>query len=249
MDYYKILGVDKSVTPEQLKQAYRRLASKHHPDKGGDTSRFQEIEEAYRVLSYPNKRAQYDNPSPFGNQRGGSGFTQADGTHFDFDSIFNMFGAQFRQANQRPQSRMSLWISLYDVATGGDRIVSVGTPTGSQEININIPAGIQDGENIRYPGLGPSGSDLIVQFRVRPDRNWQRHNNDLLTEYSVNIWTLIRGGTIKITDIRGQELEIGIPPRTQPGTMLRARNRGLPTAHGQIGDLLVRVQGQIPAKI
>ena len=61
-NYYQILGVSPQATPEEIKHAYRRLASQHHPDKGGDTARFQEIQEAYAVLSDAAKRQQYDNP-------------------------------------------------------------------------------------------------------------------------------------------------------------------------------------------
>jgi DnaJ-class molecular chaperone len=94
-NYYEILGVTKDATPADLKQAYRRLASQHHPDKGGDTTRFQEIEEAYRVLSDPQQRQQYDNP-----QRWGSG-------HFQFNEgdLFSMF-AEMRRRQQRRNVRL-----------------------------------------------------------------------------------------------------------------------------------------------
>ena len=64
MDHYATLGVAKNATPDDIKKAYRKLASKHHPDKGGDTATFQKIEEAYRILSDPQQRQQYDNPMP-----------------------------------------------------------------------------------------------------------------------------------------------------------------------------------------
>lgn len=63
-NYYQTLGVNKDATQDELKRAYRKLASQHHPDKGGNHSKFQEVEEAYRTLSDPQKRSMYDNPQP-----------------------------------------------------------------------------------------------------------------------------------------------------------------------------------------
>jgi curved DNA-binding protein len=247
LDYYNILGVGKTATQDEIKKAYRKLASQHHPDKGGDTAKFQEIQTAYATLSDDQKRAAYDNPSPFGP---GAGFAPG-GQPFDFDSIFNMFGAQFRQphSQQRPQARMSLWISLKDVATCGSRIVSMGTQNGSQEISIDIPQGINDGDNVRYSGLGPNGTDLIIQFRVHPEKNWARSDHNLITEITVSVWKLIAGGTINIADIRGNKLELTVPPKTQPGTMLRAKARGLPDQRGNLGDMLIRLNARIPPTV
>jgi len=89
-DYYSILGVSKSSTEDEIKKAYRKLAMQHHPDRGGDEAKFKEIEEAYRVLSDSDQRRQYDNPGVHVN------FNDFSGSPFDFDSIFSMFGAQFR---------------------------------------------------------------------------------------------------------------------------------------------------------
>lgn len=247
MKYYEILGVDKSASQDEIKQAYRRLASKHHPDKGGDKTKFQEIQEAYAVLSNVQKRAAYDNPNPFGS---GASFASG-GQPFDFDSIFNIFGTQFRQhqAQQRPHARMSLWISLRDVAICGSRIVSMGTQNGTQEISIDIPQGINDGDNVRYPGIGPNGTDLIIQFRVHPEKNWARSDYNLITESTVSVWKLVAGGTIIMSDIRGNKLELTVPPKTQPGTVLRARGRGLPDQKGNLGDMLVKLNARIPPTI
>ena len=72
--YYDVLGVDRNASPDAIKRAYRKLASLYHPDKeGGSKTKFQEVEEAYRTLGDPDKRQQYDNPSPFGHH-GFAGF-------------------------------------------------------------------------------------------------------------------------------------------------------------------------------
>ena len=124
-DPYQTLNVSREASPEEIKKAYRKLAGQHHPDKkGGDKLKFQEIQKAYEVLSDDQKRAQYDNPAMQGfsfefNGPGAAGF--------DLNSIFNMFGAQVHQqqgfggGRRQQHTRMSLWITLQDVARGGRR--------------------------------------------------------------------------------------------------------------------------------
>lgn len=247
-DYYSILGVARTATPDEIKKAYRKLASQHHPDKGGDTAKFQEIEEAYRVLSDPQQRAAHDNPQPQGFPGGFNFHSQP----FDFNNIFNMFGTQFNpnQGRRGPaQARMSLWIQLSDVASGGSRTVSVGTSAGSQVIEIEIPLGIEDGGTVVYSGLAPGGVDLAVTFRIHPNPRWQRDGFNLYTDHKVSVWTLIAGGDIIVRDILNRELEVHVPPMTQPGQMLRCRGRGLPDRANNPGDMMIRLQAEIPRNI
>jgi len=245
-DYYSILGVTRTAAPDEIKKAYRKLASVHHPDKGGDTARFQEIEEAYRVLSDPQQRAAFDNPQPQGFPGGFNFHSQP----FDFNNIFNMFGTQFQQQRPRTaQARMSLWIQLSDVASGGTRTVSVGTSAGSQMIEIEIPRGIEDGASAVYSGLAPGGVDLVVTFRIHPNPRWQRDGFNLYTDQKISIWTLITGGDITVRDILNRELEVHIPPMTQPGQILRCRGRGLPDRANNPGDMMIRIQAEIPREI
>lgn len=247
-DYYSILGVQRAATPDEIKRAYRKLASQHHPDKGGDTAKFQEIEEAYRVLSDPQQRAAHDNPQP----QGFPGGFQFHNQPFDFNNIFNMFGAQFQQNQHRPraaQARMSLWIQLSDVASGGSRTVSVGTSTGSQMIEIEIPQGIEDGTSVVYAGLAPGGIDLIVTFKIHPNPKWRRDGFNLHTEQKISIWTLIAGGDILVRDILNRELEVYVPPMTQPGQVLRCRGRGIPDRGNNPGDMMIQIQAELPQSI
>lgn len=246
-DYYKILGVDRNASPDEIKRAYRRLASQHHPDKGGDTGRFQEIEEAYRVLSDPTGKHQYDN---FGSSSG-RGFEG--GMPFDFDNIFQMFGARFPHNNfqRKFHSRINIWISLQDVVMGGTRTIALSTQAGSHALEIQIPPGLNDGDHIRYPGLAPDGSDLVVTYRITPDPRWQVQGKNVLTELSIDFWDLIVGSSATIDTLeKTRSIEISIPPRTQPGTVLRVRGQGLPTADGrQRGDLMVRILARMPQDI
>jgi DnaJ-class molecular chaperone len=243
-NHYATLGVAKTATQDEIKRAFRRLASQHHPDKGGDTQKFQEIQAAYDTLGDPAKRQAYDAPQPQFHS-----FNQS----FNMHDIFGqMFGQQSPFGGQHPRRghvRMTLWIQLVDVATGGRRTVSLGTQNGVQGVEIDIPRGIEDDDNVQYQGLGPGGSDLVVNFRIHGHANWQRQSANLITEQRVPLWDLILGGEITVRDILNQELVTRVPAGTQPGTMLRLRGRGLPHRDGGVGDIFVRVQTQLPTHI
>ena len=234
--HYQTLGVERTASAEEIKLAYRKLASQHHPDRGGDTAKFQTIQAAYDVLGDAGKRQQYDNPAP----------QFAGGAPFDFDNIFNMFGARFQHPGQAQQQvRMSLWISLADVAQGGRRAVSLGNMT----VEIEIPLGINDGDNVQYANLGPGGTNLVVNFRIHPHPRGQRQGLNLTQDETVLVWDLILGGELPVRDIQGTTLNMTIPAGTQPGTQLRLRGRGLRNRQGDAGDLFVRLQARLPDTI
>jgi len=244
-DHYAALGVSKTATADQIKQAFRKLASTHHPDKGGDTKKFQEIQSAYAVLGDAQKRAEYDNPRPqFSGFPGG-------GAQFNMNDVFSqMFGqAHGAQQARRSHVRMSLWITLLDVVRGGRRPISVGTATGTSTVEIDIPLGINDGDNVQYQGIAPGGQDLVIQFRVQPHAEFQREGLTLHTTHKISVWDLILGGDAEIRTIDNSLLVITIPPGCQPGMVLRLQQKGIQDRNGQKGDLMVHVQAQIPATI
>ena len=150
-DHYATLGVARTATPDEIKRAFRKLASQHHPDKGGDTAKFQQVEEAYRTLSDPQKRQDYDNPTykkfqfeEFGDSQGGFNFNFNSG---DFGPGFNDIFSMFRQQTQNQQrgyphgvtQRVSVLIRLEDVATGGKKTVIIPGRTGNSTIELDIP--------------------------------------------------------------------------------------------------------------
>jgi DnaJ-class molecular chaperone len=233
---YQTLGVDRDATADQIKRAYRKLASQHHPDKGGDKARFQEIQAAYDHLTNPQASA-----AGAGNFHTGS---------FDFQTIFDVFGTRFQQPQQRvQQARMSLWITLPDVARGGSRTISIGTQHGTQAAEIEIPLGINDGDSVQYPAIGPGGMDLIVTFRIHPNPEWSRQGLNLTTERTLPIWSLILGSQLELQDILQTTLSVTVVAGTQPGSLIRLRGRGLRARSGQIGDLFVRIQATIPTPV
>lgn len=244
MNYYEILGVDNQATAEQIKQAYRRLASKFHPDKGGDKERFQEIQQAYAVLSDPQQRPIYDDP--------GSQARGMNQPHFNINDIFQMFGARFHGNGESMQrsTRMMLNIGLSDVCRGGRRVVSLATPQGQATVEIELPVGLDDGDTLRYSRAGPMNADLVITFRVHAEPGWQRQGSDLILDQRLLIWDLILGNEVLVDTLYGTRVRMTIPPMTQPGTLLRLRGQGIPDRHTrQPGDLFVRCLARLPDDI
>jgi curved DNA-binding protein len=241
-DYYVILGVDKQATDSEIKKAYRKLAGQHHPDRGGDADKFKQVQEAYDVLSDPAKRALYDNPQPqFNFNHSGGGF--------DFDTIFEMFGQRMDPRQQMRNSRIQLWISLEDVARGGPKLVTLNTPSGAMPVEIDIPQGIHDGEAVRYPKMLPTGTDLVVEFRINSHKEWQRQGLDLWCEKPLNFWQLIVGTEIPVKDLLGRSVNLKVPPKTKPGSSLRLKGRGLQRSGHNPGDIFVRIRATMPDNI
>lgn len=238
-DHYATLGVPKTASADEIKRAFRKLASQHHPDKGGDTAKFQAIQSAYETLGDAAKRAAYDNPAPQ--------FSRFPSGGFNMNDIFGqMFG---QQQSQRSHVRMTVWISLQEVAQGGSRAVNVSTTAGSNTVAIEVPQGIDDGDQVQYGGVAPGGMDLVVQFRVQPNAQWRREGLNLHTEHRASIWDMILGAEVEVQNILGHSLVVRIPAGTQPGTVMRLRGHGIQDRHGQKGDLMVRVQAQIPKTV
>ena len=165
---------------------------------------------------------------------------------FNFGDIFSAFNQHAQQQQpRRTHVRMSLWIRLSDVALGGKRTVALGNHT----VEIDIPLGINDGDNVQYEGIGPGGNDIVITYRVQPDPVFQRQDLNLIVEKKISVWDLILGADITVTDVLGRQLVTAIPANTQPGTLLRLKAQGLSNRTGNTGDLFVRVQAQLPTKI
>lgn len=259
MDYYSVLGVGRDASPDDIKKAYRRLASKHHPDKGGDNAKFQEIQAAYETLSNPQKRQQYDNPQPHG-------------FHFDIhtDNMEGMFGDIFRQfgfnpfhpgGRQQPQRnrdiRTDIIITLEETLADQKKIISIKNGQNEREtMDVTIPRGITNGTTIKYPGLGdqsmqnvPRG-DLYVNVHVRDHAEFQPHGLDLIKLIEVNSFDAILGCDQEITSLSGKVFNVKIPAGCQPGTKLKIPGEGLYAFRNDVrGNLYLLIQVRTPTNL
>ena len=243
MNPHEVLGIKQGATEAEAKKAFKKLAMKHHPDKGGDTEKFQEIKQAYERITEPEKFAHESMghaPGGFRYQRGGS-----------VDDIFSEFFGYHsgRQQQQQSTVQLSLWITLEDVSTGGERTVNLQGNDGPQIVNITIPRGILDNTHVRYPNLGPSGQDLVVIFRVRQHQKFVRIKSvDLACVQEVDLWTLLLGGTIEVTTLMNKTMTLRIQPKTDFNTQLRLKGQGIQNTR-QIGDLYVKIKATMPDNI
>lgn len=246
MDHYQTLGVAKTATPDEIKKAYRKLASQHHPDKGGDTSTFQKIEEAYRILSDPNQRQQYDMP-----QHQFHGFNTD--TNFNNVNLGDLFAQMFGQAahpQHRPQQphvfRTVIHITLEQAFNGDTQNVRLQTPMGTHAINVSIPKGIPDGGQVRYEKV-IEGASLMVEFRIQPHLKYDRKLNDLYSNHSISILDLIVGTTFEFITLSGKTLEVKVPPKTQPFMQLKIAGQGMPIyGTPQCGDQIILLKPFMP---
>lgn len=260
MDYYQILGVTRTATQEEIKKAYRTLAAKHHPDKGGDTSKFQEIQAAYDVLGDEQRRAEYDTPQPnihhspggFHFGFGPEGFEHFFGPGSPFEDLFG-FRQRRPQANRPIQFQTS--INLEDAFWGNELLANILLPNGKEQtINVKIPQGIHEGTTLRLAEMGddsipgiPKG-DILLTVHINNHPLFRRQQDDLIAEVKIDCIKAMLGTTIQITSIDGKTLETTVPPGTQHDTMLNINGYGMPNFNhpSHRGRLLLKIKITIP---
>lgn len=271
-DYYEILGLKKGATEEEIKKAYRKLAIKYHPDKNPGNAeaeeKFKEINEAYAVLSDPQKRAQYD-------QFGSSGFHQRFSQEdifrgfdvgdifkdmgFGTDDIFSrMFGGGFRHggfgftgARQRGEDfTMELPITFREAYTGCEKRVAYRRDGKREEIAVKVPSGVETGSRLRVAGKGGFGSagagDLYLVVKVGGDPQFHREGDDIVVERNISFTDAVLGKSLDVPTLEGTK-RIKVPAGIQPGTKIRLKGMGF--AHmGKTGtgDLYVRIGVSVP---
>lgn len=266
-DYYQILGVSKNASATDIKKAYRKLALEYHPDRNKSKEaheKFKEINKAYEVLGDPKKKETYDQfgeaafeqggpGGPFGGGFGGQGgqygpFTytySTSGGNFDFGGfsdpfeIFEQFfgGANpFGRAQRRPT--YSIEINFMDAIKGTTKKVSI---EGKQQ-TIKIPAGVDNGSRVRF-------GDYDVIIEVRPDPKFKREGYDIVTEEELTFPQASLGGEITVDTVSGP-VKLRIPGGTQPGTIIRLAQKGVPHVRGSgKGDHYVRIKVTIPKNL
>jgi curved DNA-binding protein len=260
---YETLGVPKGASEEEIKKAYRRLASAHHPDKGGDTGKFQEIQSAYETLSDPQKRAQHDNPSPFQHHQG------PNGSHFEFhfgggpEDLFAQFfnqgfpgGHPFQQRQPRRNKdlRVQLQVTLASTLEQQRKTISVQTTKGDRyNVDVDIPRGVGDGTTIKYSQMGDNmfdtltRGDLYVIITLQPDNRFELHGINVVTKIEIDSIDAMLGCDKIITGIDNKEYNIKIPQGCQQDTKFGLQGQGLYQMNtNHRGDLIAVIGIETP---
>lgn len=253
MDYYSILGVQRTASQDEIKKAFKRKAMQHHPDRGGNQEEFKRVTEAYEILSNSDKRSAYDNPGPNFNYNSNDfahGQNPFAGT--PFDHIFNNGFAQRTPRNKDIHLRAE--IGLADVLTGKTVVIQYSTQTGRIEtVTCDIPPGAKHGDTVRYQGLGDDGhpgfqrGDLHVKLYVQKVKNWERDQNNLICKKIINVFDLMLGCVIIVNTLDNKQVKLTIPKGTKIGQVFNIPNYGIPDLHtGKRGNLYVSIDAEIP---
>ena len=254
-DYYQTLGVDKNASDDEIKKAFRKLAKIHHPDQGGDESKFKELQEAYSILSDPQKRAEYDSPKPSFSHQGFEFSFPDDIEQFIRNQMFHEIFRRQPHAPVNQNIQLSTTITLEEAFSGKEIIANVTLPNGrDQVINIKIPPGVHEGTNLKLSGMGddshpnaPRG-DIFLQVHILPHSKFKRQGDDLIQEIEVNALDAITGVEILVNTIDNKQLKTTIVSGIQHDSLLSLSNTGMPNLNNPSfrGRLLLRIKIKIP---
>jgi curved DNA-binding protein len=271
-DYYKIMGVGREASADEIKRAYRKLARKYHPDVSKEPNaeeRFKEIGEAYEVLRDPEKRAAYDG---LGARKPGEDFQPPPGWDFDrdtgptagahsdfFENLFGGLGGRAEFRSRGFDTAAVVEVTLEEAFRGTERLLSVqrlgadeqGRPRPfTQQLNVKIPAGVIDGQQIRVAAQGQASArggppgDLFLQVRVLPHRWFRAEGRDVWLDLPVAPWEVALGETVRVPTLGGR-VDLKLPKGSQTDRQLRLKGRGLPGSPP--GDQFVVLKVMAPA--
>jgi len=277
-DYYDLLGVNKNASEAEIKKAFRNQAKKYHPDANPDNpdaeTRFKEVNEAYDVLSDPQKRQQYDmfGSGGFNGQQGfggqGNGYYQGSNINMgDLEDIIgSIFGGGYRssggaQSNPfsqqaRPQRgqniEQNITITLDEAYHGTSRLLN----KDGRQLRVNIPAGADNGTKVRlsgegHQGMGGQSGDLFLIVEVdERSSSFTREGDDLYIDFEVDAFTAMLGGTATVPTM-DSSVQLKVPAGTQSGRKFRLGGKGMPIMRkkGKHGDLYARAMITVPEKL
>jgi curved DNA-binding protein len=273
-DYYEVLGVSRDASADDIQRAYRTLARRHHPDVNKDPAaeeRFKEINEAYQVLKDPQTRRRYDRFGPDFRQipEGAEGFGRAGagagpggsppfgseweyaGSGIDLDDLLGgLFGGRGPGAGLRgADQEAELTLSVEDAYRGGRRSITLSGAAGPRTYEVDIPAGVTDGQRIRLAGQGGRGrgeaGDLYLMVRIAPHPRYRVRGRDIAVDLPLAPWEAELGATVPV-ETPGGEGTVRVPPGTSTGRRLRLRGRGMPAPSGRAGDLYAEAKVMVP---
>lgn len=270
MTHYDTLGVPETASQDEIKKAYRKLANQHHPDKGGDTNKFQQIQSAYDIIGNEQLRAQYDTE-----RRGGFRFNvnghDVGGIPPEMEEMLKNFGfafgagfanngdpfSQFRQPRKNKDIQVDIVISLASTLEAQTKTISVQNTNGERyPVDVQIPRGVRPNSTIKYTNLGDNffssllRGDLYVRIRVESDPRFQVDNIDLIKNVEIDCVRAMIGTTLTVEGLDGKRFDLQVPAGTQPNTKFRIPQQGL-YVMDQIsrGNLIIHVTINVPVKL
>jgi molecular chaperone DnaJ len=267
-DFYKVLGVDKKASADEIKKKYRSLARDLHPDKNqGNVAleeKFKAVSEAYDILSDSKKRAEYDEaramferggfraPTGGGQYQGGD-FSDIFGGGNPQDIFANLFGGGGRRGPRKGSDlQTESTITFKESVFGTTLDLKLNTDgNGPQNISARVPAGVNDGAKIRVKGKGAPGEggagDLFIQLHVKPHPIFSRKGEHLILTLPVTFPEAALGADLKVPTLSGDDVTVRLAPGTPTGRVLRVKGRGI--KKGAItGDLLITIEVQVPRR-
>ena len=265
-NYYDMLGVAEDASNDQIKKAFKSIAKKEHPDRGGNEVKFKEANEAYDTLKDTKKRHEYDTVRKYGQSMGGQGgnfhFTSDEFTGDNiFENFFSGFGGPgvrttFRQRQRINKSvNVRMAISIKEAMNSMEKTINYRLPSGKEEFaTVKIPAGIQHGVTFKYKGMGDNSikniprGDLLVQMSVLDSDGYTRRGSDLEITKNISCFDAIRGCVIELKTLTDSTIKVKVPVGTQPGTLIACKGQGMPV-HKTLnirGNLYVKINIIIP---
>jgi molecular chaperone DnaJ len=268
-DFYKVLGVDKKATPDEIKKKYRSLARDLHPDKNqGNVAleeKFKAVSEAYDILSDSKKRAEYDEarsmferggfraPTGGGQYQGGD-FSDMFGGGNPQDIFANLFGGGGRRGPRKGSDlQTESTITFKESVFGTTLDLKLNTDgNGPQNISARVPAGVNDGAKIRVKGKGAPGEggagDLFIQLHVKPHPIFSRKGEHLTLTLPVTFAEAALGADLKVPTLSGDDVTVRLAAGTPTGRVLRVKGRGIKKG-AIVGDLLITIEVQVPRRV
>ena len=256
-DYYKILGVSRDASADEIKKAFRKLARTNHPDAGGDEEKFKEINEAYEVLSDDKKRKLYDQYGTANENQIPRGWS---GGAVDMGDIFG--GMDWSEILNNMRSGNGAFGSDWDFSSAGEALngaqkrVTLRIPgqTDKQTLDVKIPAGAVDGGRLRLKGKGMAGAnggpagDLLITTKIAPHPYFTRDGANVKIDVPITIAEAALGASVVVPAPDGTKVRVKVPAGTQSGTELTIKGKGAARVNGSgKGNLLIKLQVKVPA--